>query len=314
MTDLPSPNQRGALSDSELDALLAVTDADLLRYAAAKTDQARLLLTLLEADDRAESESVPSEAWSFDQVYSGVSGPEPAAPAGLLLLHKAVRAVTISDYAWTGPDADVESGSASSSDDRDQRFDVPVDESDVVVGLVAKAKEGDADAFGELYRIYCDTVFRYIYYRVSTRALAEDLTSETFVRALRRITTFSWRGRDFGAWLVAIARNLVADHLRSSRHRMEVSTGEMLDSNEVEASPEDSVLNRLSNETLLEAVHRLDDQQRECVALRFLRGLSAEETAEIMGESEDVVRVLSHRALRALSRIVAPELGDGSRP
>jgi len=180
--------------------------------------------------------------------------------------------------------------------------------------LVARAKDGDADAFGELYRIYCDTVFRYIYYRVSTRAMAEDLTSETFVRALRRITTFSWQGRDFGAWLVTIARNLVADHFKSSRHHMEVSTGEMLDSNEVEASPEESVLKRLSNEALLDAVHRLNDQQRECVALRFLQGYSAEETAEIMGESEDVIRVLSHRALRALSRIVTPEVGEDSSP
>jgi RNA polymerase sigma-70 factor (ECF subfamily) len=173
-----------------------------------------------------------------------------------------------------------------------------------MVGLVKQAQDGNADAFGELYRIYNDTVFRYIYYRVSTRALAEDLTSETFVRALRRITTFSWQGRDFGAWLVTIARNLVADNFKSSRHRMEVSTGEMLDSNEVEPSPEDEVLEHLSNETLLDAVHRLNDQQRECVTLRFLQGLSVAETAEIMGKNEGAIKTLQYRAVRTLARLL----------
>jgi RNA polymerase sigma-70 factor (ECF subfamily) len=180
-------------------------------------------------------------------------------------------------------------------------------ESEAMVHLVRQAQEGSADAFGELYRIYCDTVFRYIYYRVSTRALAEDLTSETFVRALRRITTFSWQGRDFGAWLVTIARNLVADHFKSSRHRMEVSTGEMLDSNEVEASPEESVLEHLSNEALLDAVHRLNDQQRECVTLRFLQGLSVAETADIMGKNEGAIKTLQYRAVRTLARLLPAE-------
>src|SRR6185312_1266836 len=59
---------------------------------------------------------------------------------------------------------------------------------------------GDPEAFGALYDRYVDLVYRYVYYRVGTRALAEDLTSETFLRALRRITSFTWQGRDIGAW------------------------------------------------------------------------------------------------------------------
>lgn len=111
-----------------------------------------------------------------------------------------------------------------------------------MMDLVERAQAGEADAFGRLYDQYSDTVYRYIYYRVGGKATAEDLTSETFLRALRRISTFTWQGRDFGAWLVTIARNLVADHFKSSRFRLEVTTGEMLDANEVERSPEDSVL------------------------------------------------------------------------
>ena len=70
---------------------------------------------------------------------------------------------------------------------------------------------------------------RYIYFRVGSHPLAEDLTSETFLRALRRITDFTWQGRDFGAWLVTIARNLVADHFKSGRYRLEITTGEVID-------------------------------------------------------------------------------------
>ena len=81
--------------------------------------------------------------------------------------------------------------------------------------LVDLAKEGDSEAFGQLYDHYVTGVFRFIYYRVGSQQLAEDLTSETFVRGLRAIQRFNWQGKDFGAWLTTIARNLVADHFKS---------------------------------------------------------------------------------------------------
>ncbi|MFJ6571676.1 ECF subfamily RNA polymerase sigma factor, BldN family [Streptomyces sp. NPDC091292] len=170
--------------------------------------------------------------------------------------------------------------------------------------LVERAQSGEAEAFGRLYDQYSDTVYRYIYYRVGGKATAEDLTSETFLRALRRIGTFTWQGRDFGAWLVTIARNLVADHFKSSRFRLEVTTGEMLDANEVERSPEDSVLESLSNAALLDAVRRLNPQQQECVTLRFLQGLSVAETARVMGKNEGAIKTLQYRAVRTLARLL----------
>ncbi|WP_151771911.1 ECF subfamily RNA polymerase sigma factor, BldN family [Streptomyces abyssomicinicus] len=173
-----------------------------------------------------------------------------------------------------------------------------------MMDLVERAQGGEAEAFGRLYDQYSDTVYRYIYYRVNSRATAEDLTSETFLRALRRIGTFTWQGRDFGAWLVTIARNLVADHFKSSRFRLEVTTGEMLDANEVERSPEDSVLEHLSNAALLDAVRRLNPQQQECVTLRFLQGLSVAETARVMGKNEGAIKTLQYRAVRTLARLL----------
>src|SRR5690606_2206251 len=107
--------------------------------------------------------------------------------------------------------------------------DVVAPQDDELRTLVLRAKTGDAEAFGTLYDRYLDLVYRYVYFRVGSHPLAEDLTSETFLRALRRIADFTWQGRDFGAWLVTIARNLVADHFKSGRYRLEVSTAEILD-------------------------------------------------------------------------------------
>ncbi|MDT4985760.1 MAG: polymerase sigma-70 factor, subfamily, partial [Pseudonocardiales bacterium] len=71
--------------------------------------------------------------------------------------------------------------------------------------LVTLAQAGDGEAFGQLYDRYVDIVFRFVYYRVNDRGMAEDFTSETFLRALRRISTITYQGRDIGAWFITIA-------------------------------------------------------------------------------------------------------------
>lgn len=178
-----------------------------------------------------------------------------------------------------------------------------------MMALVDLAKQGDAEAFGQLYDHYVSTIYRYIYYRVGTYALAEDLTSETFLRALRALASFKWQGRDFGAWLVTIARNLVADHYKSGRFRLEVATGEILDHDSVSDGPEDDVLASITNETLMQALRELGSDQQECLVLRFLNGLSVAETALALGKSEGAVKQLQLRAIRNLAK----QLPDGFR-
>jgi hypothetical protein len=85
-----------------------------------------------------------------------------------------------------------------------------------VWALVHQAQEGDAEAFGRLYDHYVTMVHRYVYHRLGDRATAEDVTSETFVRALRRIDSLSFQGRDVGAWLVTIARNIISTTSRAA--------------------------------------------------------------------------------------------------
>jgi RNA polymerase sigma-70 factor (TIGR02952 family) len=173
-----------------------------------------------------------------------------------------------------------------------------------VWGLVHRAQEGDAEAFGRLYDHYVTMVHRYVYHRVGDRAMAEDVTSETFVRALRRIDSLSFQGRDVGAWLVTIARNIIRDHVKSSRYRLEVATADMRDADRATDGPEDAVVTHLTNQELLSYVRQLGSEQQECIVLRFIQGLSVSETAQIMGKKDGAIKALQHRAVRRLAGIL----------
>jgi RNA polymerase sigma-70 factor (ECF subfamily) len=175
-----------------------------------------------------------------------------------------------------------------------------------VADLVARSQAGEPEAFGLLYDRYVDLVYRYIYYRVGSPTLAEDLVSETFLRALRRIDSFTWQGRDFAAWLVTIARNLIADHFKSGRYRLEITTEDILESGPAQTTdgPESLVLDSLTNATLLSAVKQLNPEQQECIVLRFLQGLSVNETALAMGKNDGAIKALQYRAVRALARLL----------
>ncbi|MEH1167172.1 ECF subfamily RNA polymerase sigma factor, BldN family [Micromonospora sp. CPCC 205539] len=190
----------------------------------------------------------------------------------------------------------------------------PSDPATEVWTLVERAQAGESEAFGLIYDRYVDTVFRFVYFRVGNRQLAEDLTSDTFLRALKRIGSFTWQGRDLGAWLVTIARNLVADHFKSGRYRLEVTTGDVLDADREdrgpEGSPEAAVVEHITNVALLTAVKQLNPEQQECIVLRFLQGFSVAETARAMGKNEGAIKALQYRAVRALARL----LPDGFQP
>src|SRR5258706_133112 len=177
-----------------------------------------------------------------------------------------------------------------------------------VWALIERAQASDGAAFGLLYDRYFDTVFRFVYFRVGNRQLAEDLTADTFLRALKRISSFTWQGRDLGAWLVTIARNLVADHFKSGRYRLEVTTGDVLDADVAdrgpEGSPELAVVDHITNVALLGAVRQLNPEQQECIVLRFLQGFSVAETAQAMGKNEGAIKALQYRAGRALHRLL----------
>ena len=178
-----------------------------------------------------------------------------------------------------------------------------------LIALVELARAGDKDAFGLLYDHYASSVHRFLYYRTRSQTLAEDLTSETFFRALRNMSNFRWQGKDFGAWLMTIARNLATDHFKAGRTRLEQTTEDMSTLDTTTEGPEGAVLASLTNEALLAALTELPTEQRECLVMRFLQGLSIAETAEILGRSAGAVKQLQLRGVRNLAKI----LPEGTR-
>jgi RNA polymerase sigma-70 factor (ECF subfamily) len=173
-----------------------------------------------------------------------------------------------------------------------------------LIALVELARGGDSEAFGLLYDHYHVSVYRFVYYRVGSVALAEDLVSETFFRALRSMSSFRWQGKDFGAWLMTIARNLTTDHFKAGRTRLELPTEDLSSHDGSTEGPESAVLSSLTNEALLRALTQLPHEQQECLIMRFLQGMSIAETAAVLGRSDGAVKQLQLRAVRNLAKLL----------
>lgn len=185
---------------------------------------------------------------------------------------------------------------ASSEENEDERHRL--------IALVELARQGDSEAFGLLYDHYQGSVYRFLFYRTRSSTLAEDLTSETFFRALRNMQNFRWQGKDFGAWLMTIARNLATDHFKAGRTRLEMATEDMGVHDDATEGPETAVLASLTNELLLKALTELPSEQKDCLIMRFLQGMSIAETAAVLGRSEGAVKQLQLRGVRNLAKLM----------
>ena len=175
--------------------------------------------------------------------------------------------------------------------------------------LVEAAQAGDREAFGRLYGRYVSGVSRFLGNRVADRGLVEDLTSETFTRALRRIDSVRDQGRDPGAWFTTIARNLVFDHSKSSRSKLDTPTAQIDDRDSHDRGPEQTVIDRDTAARLRRHVEQLSADQRESIRHRFFEERSVAETAAAMGRSEGAVKALQHRAITQLRASLTQDTG-----
>lgn len=175
--------------------------------------------------------------------------------------------------------------------------------------LVREAQKGDAEAFGKLYELLFDRVYRYVRVRIGDSNEAEDLTQEVFLKSMNGLGSYQWRGMPFTAWLFRIAHNQVVDRLRRKR-----TAGPQVSLDDAVSLPagqnvEEGALLSLDKESLGEALERLTDLQRQVVLNRFVAGLSLAETAAAMKKTENAVKALQHSALLALRRILLPQVG-----
>lgn len=177
--------------------------------------------------------------------------------------------------------------------------------------LVERIQAGDREAFAVIYQQHYMTVFKFAYYKVGNKQLGEDIAQEVFVRALRRIGQFQWESKPVVAWLITIARNLVADYFKSGRFRLEMLSENapvlaVSEPTSTDPAPEDGTLAYLANRDLLTVLLELTEDQQEVLILRFFRGLSVAETAKAMGKNEGATKALQYRAARSMARILGP--------
>lgn len=168
--------------------------------------------------------------------------------------------------------------------------------------LVDDAQRGNRDAFGALYSRYQAPVFCYVMARTGDRNLAEDLTQDVFVRALRRIDSVHDQGVDLSAWLITIARNLVLDHFKSGYIRYEIPTAGPGEFTGPDQHPAVGLIAADLADDIRRHVGRLTEPQREVLRFRFWAELSVTATAEVMQRKEGAVKGLQQRAVVTLRR------------
>lgn len=169
--------------------------------------------------------------------------------------------------------------------------------------LIRRAQAGDSSAVVTLYERYKQRIYQYLYYRLGEAYLAEDLTTEVFIRVIRGLPQLREANPSLQAWIFQIARNLATDHLRRARGRVHAALDERL----VDPGPTPEHFAELSVtfDQLRDALHQLTEDQREVVLLRFINDLSIEQVVQIMNKSESAIKNLQLRGLRSLNRILS---------
>ena len=166
--------------------------------------------------------------------------------------------------------------------------------------LIARAQDGDVVAFGELYERHVVVIYRYVLARVSIETDAEDLTEVVFLRAFEALHRYKERGRPFTAFLYQVARNALVDYYRQQRKSETIEAVEKLPS----SSPahDDRLIEEERIAVIKGALAQLPEDYQEVIRLRIMLSLPTATVGEWLGRSEGAVRVLLHRALKALRR------------
>jgi len=171
--------------------------------------------------------------------------------------------------------------------------------------LIARAQAGDAGAFGEMYARYARHILRYLYLRTHEPEAAQDLTQEVFVRVIKGIGGFEFRGeKSFLGWLYTIASNVL---IGQARRKQPISTP--LDEGMDIADPpgQRSVHSLFDRMALVQAMSHLTADQQQVLVLKFFADMTNQEIARTIGRTEGAVKALQHRALSSLQHILERE-------
>ncbi|MFC2025519.1 RNA polymerase sigma factor [Chloroflexota bacterium] len=165
-----------------------------------------------------------------------------------------------------------------------------------VVHLVKRAIGGDSEAFGDLYIKYVEPIYRYIFYQVKDKMIAEDITQEVFIKAWNSIHSCQGKEHTFSSWLYRIAHNNMIDTFRSKKWELSLDT----DTAAKVIDDKSDLETRLEYRQLLDNIASLPQNQRQVIILKFIQGLDNQEIGQVMLKSQGAIRILQKRALDTL--------------
>ncbi len=166
--------------------------------------------------------------------------------------------------------------------------------------LIEKSQNGDTEAFGLLYDRHIRTIYNFIYYKTRHKETAEDLTSQTFMKALTHIGSVD-TSRPFQSWLYKIAHNSVLDHYRTKRQSEDIDDFYNL-------AEEGDIVGMLDGIEEAKKVKgylaSLSPIERDIVIMRIWQELSYKEIAEIVGKTEASCKMIYSRSLKKLRTLL----------
>lgn len=181
--------------------------------------------------------------------------------------------------------------------------------------ILRQMEGGDPEAFAQIYDKYVEAIYRFVFFKVSSRQDAEDLTSQVFTRTLEYCLKKENRIKSLKAFLYRVARNLVTDFYRSKKR------GEVPLNEEIKSDPEAAVMWQadkgieeriegiLDAEKVGEALGFLKEEYKDVIIMHYIDELSVREISSAMDKSSGAVRVLLHRAMAALKKVLAENNG-----
>lgn len=167
------------------------------------------------------------------------------------------------------------------------------------------AQQGDGDAFARLWRQFQPGLLRYL--SVKAAPVSDDLAAEVWARVLGALPSFEGGEQNFKAWLFTTARNRLTDWYRSNQRRLETTDDAVFAGIAGRDQVEVEVMERSATDAAIALIRRLPPAQAEAVTLRVVAGLDVERCARVMDRSPGSVRVLCHRGLRMLERMLAED-------
>ena len=176
------------------------------------------------------------------------------------------------------------------------------DRKEEIEALVVEAQKGDHQSFAQIYDIFIDPIYRYVFFRVKDDE-AEDIVETVFLRVWEHLKSYKKKkNKSFSSWVYRIAHNLVIDHYRADKSNLMVELSPQLPDQNREHNPIKNTQQSLDKENLKVAISKLKKNYQEIIVYKFINQLNNKEVAQILKKSEGSLRILQFRALKALKK------------